>query len=192
MIKKLLLHTCCAPCAIYPTECAHKDGYSTTTLFYYNPNIHPEDEFYKRKEQIEELLDKGPKLRLDRIYVKYNSSEYFEQVNEYDDTKKRCLQCWQMRMRKTAQFARDNCFDAFSTTLLVSPYQDQDILKQIGDEVSRKSGVDFYYKDFREGFKQSHKQAHEIRLYCQNYCGCAFSIMEREERRILSKKAKGK
>ncbi|MDD4202514.1 MAG: epoxyqueuosine reductase QueH, partial [Candidatus Omnitrophica bacterium] len=184
------LHTCCAPCAIYPSECANNDGYSNITLFYYNPNIHPEDEFYRRKEQIEELLDKGPKLRMDRIYIGYDPKEYFQEVKEYDDPKKRCFQCWQMRIKKTAQFARDNGFDSFTTTLLVSPYQDQEILKQIGEELSKEVGIDFYCRDFMEGFKKAHKKAHEIGLYCQNYCGCIFSIVEREQRKLDRKTRK--
>ena len=205
---KLLLHTCCAPCTIYPLEKALKDGYNDITLFYYNPNIQPEKEFNKRKDEVRKIvklfmqdrsfaslrmtegdLSGQDDIGIKTVYEEYDPKEFFNNVSDYDQPKKRCFECWSLRMKRTAEYAKEHNFDAFTSTLLVSPYQDNKVLKELGEQFSKEYGVKFYYKDFQEGFKQAHEKAHAEGIYCQNYCGCVFSIMEREERR-LSRKAK--
>ena len=192
---KLLLHTCCAPCTIYPLEQALKDGYNDITLFYYNPNIHPQNEYYKRKDELckivdlfkyEDLFKGGFRTRP----YEYDPKEFFDNVSDYDQPKKRCFGCWSFRMQKTAEAAKQNNYDAFTSTLLVSPYQDNSVLKKIGEQMAQDYDVSFYYKDFQKGFKEAHKKAHEKGIYCQNYCGCVFSVMEREERRGTARRAR--
>ena len=176
---KLLLHTCCAPCAIQPIEEAQKDGFIVTG-FFYNPNIQPHSEYKKReKEAFEYFRDIGVEF----IQDGYDTRDYFKNISGEEDAKSRCPKCWRMRIDRTASYAGKNGFRAFTTTLLVSPHQKHDALKRICEEFSGNSGLHFYYRDFRDGFRTSHKKAREKGMYCQNYCGCAFSLVEREEKR---------
>jgi len=170
---KLLLHTCCAPCLIYPLEKLRAEGFEATG-FFYNPNIHPLSEYSRRKEALG-ILDSGAEI----IYPEYSPTEFFRAVNLKEDAPQRCAICWRLRLKKTAQAAQEAGFDYFSTTLLVSPYQDQERLKKIGEEVAQEEGVGFYYADFRPGFRQAHNQAHAQGIYCQKYCGCIYSEIER-------------
>lgn len=172
---KLLLHTCCAPCLIYPLERLRQEGYEVSG-FFYNPNIHPLLEYNKRRGAVEDLARQAS---LEVIYPQYCPSEYFQEVHLKEKDPGRCSLCWAFRLKATAQIARKNGFDAFSTTLLVSPYQDQEKLKKIGVAVSQEEAVDFYYEDFRPGFRKAHQEAKAKGLYCQNYCGCLYSEIER-------------
>lgn len=176
---KLLLHTCCAPCAIYPIKQARADGYNSLTLVFYNPNIHPSGEFIRRKNQTDLLVKKQ---NLDAIDTEYNPEEYFKGISDFDDISKRCSSCWNLRLEKTAGIAAKEGFDAFSTTLLGSPYQNHEALKEICLKFSRIFNIKFYYRDFRIGFRDAHKEARDSGMYCQNYCGCVFSLVERYER----------
>ena len=92
--------------------------------------------------------------------------------------------CWELRLKKTALFAKDNGYSFFSSTLLVSPYQDQDALKKIGEKIAVESGVAFYYEDFRPGFRKAHEDAKAQGFYCQKYCGCIYSEIERFHKRV--------
>lgn len=175
---KLLLHTCCAPCAIFPIKSAKADGYTEISGFFYNPNIHPAGEYSKRLENVKKYFEIE---NVDLIAPENKVEEYFSYVSEFDYPDKRCPKCWEMRIARAAEFAKVNGFDGFTTTLLESPYQDHEILKNICTAASRKSGIEFYYKDFRFGFKAAHEEAHRIGIYCQNYCGCVFSLVERLE-----------
>lgn len=182
---KLLLHVCCAPCAIYPVEAAKADGYDVTVNYFYNPNIHPLPEFNKRYDNVKKFLAGSG---LDVISEDYSPSDYFGNVKDFDNPAERCASCWELRVGRTAEKAAEDGFDAFSTTLLGSPYQDHGVLKVLCEAAAARNGVKFYYRDFREGFKEAHEKAHARGIYCQNYCGCVFSIMEREERRMNRKK----
>lgn len=172
---KLLLHTCCAPCAIYPAKKLKKDG-SEVTGFFYNPNIYPLPEYQKRRMA---AVDLSRIYNIEIIFPEYIQSEFLSVVKEKQEKPERCFLCWSLRLKRTAQFAKLNGFYAFSTTLLVSPYQDQELLKKIGEEISAEEGVLFYYQDFRPGFKKAHDEAKAKGIYCQNYCGCIYSDMER-------------
>ncbi|MBL7157346.1 MAG: epoxyqueuosine reductase QueH [Candidatus Omnitrophica bacterium] len=174
---KLLLHACCAPCAIYPVREAKKENLSVTG-FFYNPNIHPPSEYFKRKRETETYF-KSEGLEL--VSGDYDVRTFFDNVREGKIAPARCAACWGMRLEKTASFADQNGFDMFTTTLLGSPYQDHEIIKGICEDLSEKTNQNFYYKDLRAGFKAAHKEAKEKGIYCQNYCGCVFSIVEREE-----------
>ncbi len=182
---KLLLHTCCAPCAIYPIRKAREDGISLSGLFF-NVNIQPFTEYKKRKEEAGALF-KVEDLRL--FFAEYSPEEFFKFISKKDPAPKRCLLCWQLRLWKTAEFAKANNFNAFTTTLLGSPYQDHEALKEIGQKISDKTGVKFYYCDYRKGFSEAHKKAKASGIYCQNYCGCVFSMVEREEAKKRKKRS---
>ncbi|HTY45377.1 MAG TPA: epoxyqueuosine reductase QueH [Patescibacteria group bacterium] len=172
---KLLLHTCCAPCLIYPLERLRQEGF-TATGFFYNPNIHPFGEYTSRKKAVEALSEAaGIKVS----YPAYAPADFFQAVNLKEQAPARCQACWRLRLSKTASYAKEQGFDYFSTTLLVSPYQDQESLKTIGLEVAALEGVTFYCEDFRPGFRQAHEQARAQGIYCQKYCGCLYSEIER-------------
>lgn len=174
----LLLHICCAPCAIFPIEALRKER-NDIAGFFYNPNIHPYSEYLKRKAEVEKYaLSAGLKT----TYPDYDIKEYFRRVSFNEEPDKRCVICWSLRAQKTAQAARDNGFDAFTTTLLGSPYQNQEAVRKVCEEAADKAGVKFHYEDFRIGFRQAHRKAHESGIYCQNYCGCIFSEKERAEK----------
>jgi len=173
----VLLHICCAPCEIYPVDASRKSGH-TVAGFFYNPNIHPGPEYLKRKAEVEKY---SKAVSLNVNYGDYDLMEYFRYIVDNEDQKLRCPACWWLRMKKTAQFARENGFDAFTTTLLGSPYQDHEVLKSICGDVAKESGIKFYYEDFRTGFKAAHDKARKSGMYCQNYCGCLFSEKERME-----------
>ena len=188
---KLLLHTCCAPCVIYPASEAKNDKIDVTG-FFYNPNIHPTSEYLRRKKTSEDYFElEGIKL----ISPEYNSGDYFfamgtphflgtsreSGVSPNEAPPGRCSACWNMRLKETAHFAKENGFDAFTTTLLGSPYQDHDVLKKICEALACEIGTQFYYKDFRVGFRRAHNEARKMCIYCQNYCGCVFSLVERQE-----------
>ncbi|MDD4940209.1 MAG: epoxyqueuosine reductase QueH [Candidatus Omnitrophica bacterium] len=172
---KILLHTCCAPCLIYPLEQLRAKGYEVTG-FFYNPNIQPLGEYNNRRQAVEDLSRKSG---ISVFYPEYAPSEYFQEVNQKEKNPGRCALCWTLRLRAAAKYAKESGSDVFSTTLLVSPYQDQKLLKKIGDGVSRAEGVQFYYEDFRPGFRKAHDTAKAEGIYCQKYCGCLYSEIER-------------
>lgn len=172
---KLLLHICCAPCLLYPLERLREKGYEISG-FFYNPNIHPIAEYTHRREAIGSLAGKAG---LKVIYPEYAPLDFFQQVKLKEEKPKRCPACWEMRLKATANLAKKNNFDAFSTTLLVSPYQDQEMLKEIGNAIHKAEEIDFYYEDLRAGFRKAHDLAKKEGIYCQKYCGCIYSQAER-------------
>ena len=171
---KLLLHTCCAPCLIYPLEKLAEKWFEVTG-FFYNPNVHPFAEYQTRKQAIESFIKQN---HIEVIYPEYNPAEFFQAVN-LKERNGRCSVCWSLRLKTTARVAKEKGFSHFSTTLLVSPYQDQELLKQIGSDISAQEGIEFYYEDFRPGFKKAHDIARAQNIYCQKYCGCIYSEIER-------------
>jgi len=184
----VLLHICCAPCAIYPIEKLRADGLKVAG-FFYNPNIHPYSEYIKRKSEVEKYSkDSG----LNVICGDYDLEKYFQYIVHNEASSVRCPVCWWIRLEKTAKFAKENGFDAFTTTLLASPYQDQGVIKNIGEEVARNAGIKFHYEDFRPGFKAAGEKARELGIYRQNYCGCIFSEKERIEEKKPGNRQAGK
>ena len=150
-------------------------GDAVTGLFY-NPNIHQYSEYIRRREAAQRYAA-GAGLEL--IEGPYDMENYFQNTAYNEKTSSRCPVCWWLRISKTAKSASEKGFDAFTTTLLGSPYQDHDVIKNICEDVSGKSGVNFYYRDFRAGFRQAQAKAKASGIYCQNYCGCVFSEKER-------------
>lgn len=170
---KLLMHMCCGPCAVYPYGVLSKE-HDITGLFY-NPNIHPYTEYKKRMDAAKEFADKSG-YRLITI-DEYNLEEFLRNAAFREG--QRCMMCYADRLFRTASVAKKGYFDAFTTTLLVSPFQKHDLIKKIGEEAGAKYGVEFLYKDFREGFKEGVEKSKQLGLYRQQYCGCIYSERDR-------------
>lgn len=180
-MKKLLLHVCCGPCGIYPLEKLQTDY--QISVFYYNPNIHPEEEYKKRKTAAQEFCKKN---KINFIEPEYDPQKYFQAVKGLEKNKfQRCAECYKLRLEQTAKYAAENNFDVFTSTLLISPHQDINLVKKIGQELAEKYKINFYsaqdkdnnkkYKGFRPGFTQGRKKAKQENMYSQTYCGCIFS-----------------
>ncbi|WP_010251692.1 epoxyqueuosine reductase QueH [Acetivibrio cellulolyticus] len=169
---KLLLHMCCGPCAVYPVSVIREEGIEFEGLFF-NPNIHPKEELLRRKENVEKLA------AIKDIKVNYNDEFRQKDWENYDNTNiSRCNMCYTTRIEEAAKTAAIKGFNAFSTTLLVSPYQNHDLIKMLGEKYALEYGVEFYYKDFRPGFRKGQQEAKDIGLYRQKYCGCIISLSE--------------
>jgi len=175
--KKVLLHTCCAPCTTYVHPELLKDGHDVTG-FFYNPNIHPFTEYDRRlmTMRLYSLEKDLPMVYLDN----YDIENFFDIIFKKGD--KRCLYCFELRLHVAAQYAKEKKFDAFTTTLLLSPYQKHDLLHEAGSIVSRKVGIPFLYKDFRSGYQESIKISKGMNLYRQKYCGCVYSERDRHKK----------
>lgn len=180
-MKKMLLHTCCAPCSTAVIERLSND-YELTVL-YYNPNIYPTEEYTKRKSEqiryIEILKSKG--LTINFIDCDYDQNEFFDCVKGLESEPeggKRCSVCFALRLDYTAQVAKEKGFDIFTTSLSVSPHKNAQILNEIGLSLSKKYGIEYLVSDFKkkDGYKRSIDLSKENNIYRQNYCGCKFSI----------------
>lgn len=171
---KILLHICCAPCSIYPVEFLRGQGMDINGYFF-NPNIHPYTEYSRRKDTLEEYAGKiGLKVIFSDAYL---LEEYLRGVVYREE--ERCRFCYAMRLEQAARAAKRGGFDYFTTTLLVSPYQKHDLIRETGEAQGKKFGVPFYYQDFRPGYCEAAARSRELGLYRQQYCGCIFSEMER-------------
>lgn len=168
---KLLLHTCCAPCSVYCIDSLRKEGIEPT-VYWYNPNIHPYMEYKSRRDCLKEYTKS---IGIEAIFEEdYGLEEFCKNV--VGDLQNRCKNyCYRVRLEQTAKYAKDNGYDAFSTTLLVSIYQNHEAIIEIANEMAKKYGVDFLYRDFRVGFREGQAKARELGLYMQKYCGCVFS-----------------
>jgi epoxyqueuosine reductase len=182
----ILLHICCGPCLIYPFGRLKDRGFQISG-FYYNPNLYPPDEYHRRLEALKFL---AKEFSLEVEYPEHRGADFFSAIESQEEPPKqeaqRCLICWSLRLRKTAQQAKKSGFAAFSTTLLVSPYQDHDLLKQLGRQIGQETGIEFYYEDFRPGFKQAQAEAKAKGIYRQKYCGCKYSMRPAGRVRLAS------
>jgi len=171
-MKKLLLHTCCGPCFLGSFEGLKNEDFEITN-FYYNPNIQPEGEWTKRLNNLK-MAARG--ITKEVIASEYEPEEHLGAIiGKERDFPARCLDCYLLRLDKTANYAKKNGFDLFSTTLLVSPYQQHEELKIIGETAAKKYGVPFYYHDLRQYFREGQSKANCQELYRQKYCGCIYS-----------------
>ena len=171
---KLLFHSCCAPCTVQCTASLRAEGIQPH-LFWYNPNIHPFTEYRSRLSCLTEFAA-NENLKL-TVAGEYGLRFFLGAV--FPEIELRCEKCYSLRLEKTASFAAREGFSAFSTSLLISPYQDHDALKRIGEEEAVKYGVDFLYRDFRPLFREGRSAARAMGFYMQKYCGCIFSEEER-------------
>lgn len=170
----VLLHICCAPCAIVPVGELRDEGHEITGMFF-NPNIHPFQEHQRRLETLREYAEMAsfPVIWPDD----YPLEEYLQAVLSLGS--ERCIQCYRIRLDRTAGAAKAGGFDAFTSTLLYSRYQRHDQIREVAAEISRKYDVPFLYRDFREGWQEGLRLSRHMGLYRQPYCGCIFSEKER-------------
>ena len=173
---KLLLHSCCGPCSTSVIE-KLKD-YFDITVFYYNPNIEPKEEYEKRKKEQMKVLERHNLKYLD---VDYENKEFKEIAKGLETEKeggKRCHKCFLLRLKKTAEKAKENNFAYFTTTLTVSPYKNSEVINKIGLFLEKEYGVKYLVSDFkkRDGYKRSIELSKEYGLYRQHYCGCFYSL----------------
>ena len=172
---KLLMHTCCAPCSVYCIDSLRNEGIEPT-LYWYNPNIHPYIEYKTRRDTLKEY---AKMINVNAIFEEnYGLDDFCKNV--IGDLKNRCVNyCYRVRIEQTAKYAKDNGYDAITTTLFVSPYQRHEELKKIVEDIAKKYDLQFVYRDFRVGFREGQAKARELGLYMQKYCGCIFSEEDR-------------
>lgn len=171
------MHICCAPCTLYPLRILKEEGSDITGLFY-NPNIHPYQEYRRRLETLEDYAGRtGLRLIREEAYP----IEAFLRRAAFREAD-RCRFCYEMRLEEAARTARRDGFDAFTTTLLYSRFQKHDLIRQIGEGLAVKLGIPFLYRDFREGWSEGVRISRALGMYRQNYCGCIYSEKERFHR----------
>lgn len=177
--KKILLHSCCAPCSSHVITFLTK--YFDITILYYNPNISPIEEYNKRKEEqiklINEIKTEG---KIEIIDCDYDNDIYENKIKGYEECPERgarCTICFNLRLEKTAKIAKDKNYDYFCSTLTVSPYKNAPLINQIGEELSKKYNIKWLYSDFKkaDGYKKSIELSKKYNLYRQDYCGCVYS-----------------
>lgn len=182
---KVLLHTCCAPCSLSCIEPLQEEK-AELELFWFNPNIHPYTEYKARRDC---LLNYAQEIGLTvRVKENYGICEFVKAVA--NNIENRCKYCYYIRMYETAKFAKENGYDAFTTTLLCSLYQDHEGIKAMGERLEEEFGVKFLYRDFRPNFREGNARAKEKEFYMQKYCGCIFSEMDRYSKQIERDKLK--
>ncbi len=171
--NRLLLHACCGPCTIHPLEkmCADYN----VSIYYYNPNIHPEAEYVRRLSAARQYcLEKGVRF----VVGPYIVEQYFRAVAQDEAKPNRCAHCYSLRLSATASAAQELGFDAFTSTLLVSPYQDRDLVLAAGERAAEKCGAPFLGEDFRDGYRDAMQASRDLTMYRQKYCGCRYSEAE--------------
>ena len=176
---KLLLHSCCGPCSTYPLKVLKAQNIDITS-FWFNTNIHPYTEYKSRYESYKKLMEieNIPTIEIDEYdIVRFTRAVYGRELE-------RCRYCYESRMEVVAKTAKEKGFDAFTTTLLVSPYQKHDMLKEVCIEMSKKYDINFLYLDFRPGFREGQQIARDMGLYKQKYCGCIYSPPDRYSKQI--------
>ncbi len=191
---RLFLHSCCAPCSSYVLE--YLSRYFQITVFYYNPNIYPEEEYFKRvKEQkdfinrfwkdISERKNQENYNKIEFLEGKYDKESFYRMargMEQLPEGGERCFRCYELRLREAAEYARKLGMDYFTTTLSISPLKNAAKLNEIGERLAEEYGVSYLVSDFkkREGYKRSVELSREYQMYRQDYCGCVFSMEERK------------
>ena len=184
-VPRLLLHSCCAPCSSYVLE--YLSQYFEITILYYNPNIGPESEYNRRKQEQIDFISRFPAVnKIQFMDCDYEPKEFFDKVKgkeKLGEKSERCYDCYELRLEETAKVASQFGFDYFTTTLSISPHKNAAWLNEIGERLSESYQVDYLYSDFKKkgGYYRSTELAKEYGLYRQDYCGCVFSKLEREE-----------
>ncbi|MCM1025419.1 MAG: epoxyqueuosine reductase QueH [Roseburia sp.] len=189
----LFLHSCCAPCSSYVLE--YLCPYFRITVFYYNPNISLREEYGKRMEEQKRLIGEYNRRKLGyEIAIqegKYEPERFFEMAQGLEDCPEggeRCFRCYALRLSETAAQAKKAGSDYFCTTLSISPLKNARKINEIGRREGERYGVAWLPSDFKkkDGYKRSIQLSAEYGLYRQNYCGCAFSVRERDLERYAS------
>lgn len=180
IVPTLMLHVCCAPCSSYCLE--YLSQYFKITVFYYNPNIHPVEEYSHRVNEVKRLISEMSfKYPVDFIEGRNEPSEFYSAVKGYEKEKEageRCFICYRQRLYETALKGKEMGFDYFTTTLSISPLKNAERINEIGQEIEKELGIKHLPSDFKKknGYKRSIELSREHNLYRQNYCGCVFSL----------------
>lgn len=183
-IPRLLLHSCCGPCSTYCIETLAQ--YFEVTVFYYNPNIFPEEEYYMRvREQerfISEFPTKNPVHFVEGVFDTERFYQMAKGLEQLPEGGERCFRCYELRLRETAEFAKQNGFDFFTTTLSISPLKNAQKLNEIGQRLEDEYKVKYLFSDFKkkEGYKKSTEISAAYNMYRQYYCGCVYSKASRD------------
>ena len=181
---KLLLHACCAPCssAVLERIASHFE----ITIFYYNPNITNEEEYNKRVEELKRLIASiNPKYKVSLIEGRYNPQQFFDIAKGLENEPergKRCYKCYELRLEETAKIAEELKYPLFCTTLTLSPHKNATWLNEIGERLNDKYDSVYLYSDFKKknGYKRSIELSREYNLYRQDYCGCIYSLRDKQ------------
>ena len=183
-VPTLLIHSCCGPCSSYVLEYLSK--YFNITVFYYNPNIYPIEEYNKRLEEqrkiINEMTFNNPVKLIEGNYSYEEYQNYVKGLEKEKEGGSRCFKCYELRMKEAAKMAKDNNFDYFTTTLSISPYKNAKKLNEIGEVLEKEYNVKYLYADFKkkDGYKRSLELSKIYNLYRQEYCGCSYSMRNEE------------
>jgi predicted adenine nucleotide alpha hydrolase (AANH) superfamily ATPase len=179
----LLLHICCAPCATFTVR-DYLDRDIQVTGYWFNPNIQPFSEHEKRRET---LADYASRIRLPLIWEQgYRLVDFVRAIAGHESYRERCMRCYRLRLGQAVSVAAARGFEAVSTTLLISPYQDQEAIREIGAELAAQQGLLFYAANLRQGYAASRTMAGEAGLYLQRYCGCIFSEWEAQDHSAIT------
>uniref|UniRef100_A0A7C3YSV5 Epoxyqueuosine reductase QueH n=1 Tax=candidate division WOR-3 bacterium TaxID=2052148 RepID=A0A7C3YSV5_UNCW3 len=173
MPERFLLHTCCAPCLLYPLKKLESDY--LLTLFFYNPNIQPEEEYERRRKEVERV---ATIYQIPLLLGDYEVEFWLKSVSGLEGEKeggKRCEVCFSLRLEKTALVAKEKNFPIFGTTLTSGRQKNAKLINQIGREIAQREGLEFFVADFKEGFHFSLVNSKRLSLYRQKYCGCLYS-----------------
>lgn len=177
---KLLLHSCCGPCSSYVLE--YLSQYFNICVLYFNPCIYPENEYQKRVNTQKQTID-GLNFGIELAVCDYDHDSFLEYVKGHENEREgsaRCSLCYRQRLEKCADYADENGFDYFCTTLSVSPYKNAQKLNAIGEELAKNHNAKYLFSDFKKknGYKRSIELSKELNLYRQEYCGCEFSLRD--------------
>lgn len=184
-VPSLFLHSCCAPCSSYVLE--YLSEYFKITVFYYNPNIYPDSEYYKRVEEQKYFIEVFPaKNKINFLEGNFDKDRFYEISKGFENIPEggeRCFRCYELRLEETARLAAENHMDYFTTTLSISPLKNADKLNEIGQKIADKYGISYLFSDFKKknGYKRSTELSKEYNMYRQDYCGCVFSLKERSK-----------
>lgn len=184
-VPRLLLHACCAPCSSYVLE--YLSAYFLITVFYYNPNIYPDEEYNKRVAEQKAFIERFPaKHPISFVEGNFDKERFYEVtkgLEKESEGGKRCQQCFRLRLEETAKLAKEMQMDYFTTTLSISPMKNAQMLNEIGGALAKDYGISYLYSDFkkREGYKRSVELSKEYGMYRQDYCGCVFSYRSRQQ-----------
>ncbi len=183
---KLLLHSCCGPCSSYILE--YLTEYFEIFLLYYNPNIYPEKEYWRRLEEQKDVIEKIEKANpIHMIEGEFEPKDFYDSVKGLEDSgegSERCFSCYRFRLEEAAKKGKEKGCDYFTTTLSISPYKNASKLNEIGQVMEEKYNIKYLYSDFKKkgGYQRSLELSRDYDLYRQDYCGCVFSKKERDER----------
>ena len=183
-LPTLFLHSCCAPCSSYVLE--YLSEFFKITVFYYNPNIYPDDEYYKRVLEQKEFISRLPaKNKIDFIEGNFDKERFYDMAKGLENVREggeRCFNCYELRLGEAAKMARELKMDYFATTLSISPLKNSQKLNEIGLRLADEYKVKYLVSDFKKknGYVRSVELSKEYNIYRQDYCGCVFSKTERE------------